>query len=87
MNPRPRSVLVALVIPVVAVILGVSLIGPSSATVFGIPALFIFMFVMFPVTSALMAFTWKQWDQFDDYDADTATHPEEQPHATEETTA
>lgn len=85
MNPRPRSVIVALVIPVVAVILGVSLIGPSSATVFGIPALFVFMFVMFPVTSALMAFTWKRWDQFDDYDGDTVTA--DQPQATEETAA
>ena len=61
MKPRWQSVITSLVVPVVLVLSGVLVLGPSSYTVFGVPLLFVFVFVMFPVATVLMWVSWRVW--------------------------
>lgn len=70
MIPRTASVVIALITPVVLVTLGVLLLGGSTSTLFGIPLILIFMFVMFPVTSLLMWTSWRLFDKDADYQLD-----------------
>lgn len=70
MVPRTASVVIALITPVVLVTLGVLLLGGSTATLFGIPLILIFMFIMFPVTSLLMWISWRLFDKAADYQLD-----------------
>lgn len=70
MIPRTASVLIALITPVALVTLGVLLLGGSSATMYGIPLILLFMFVMFPVTSLLMWISWRLFDKDGDYQLD-----------------
>ncbi|MET3143934.1 UNVERIFIED_ORG: fucose permease [Arthrobacter sp. UYEF10] len=71
MNPNPKSLLLALVLPFVLMITGVAVLGPSDARIFGVPAIFLFMFVMFPTVSALMAVAWRRWDRHEIFDDET----------------
>ncbi|MET4147500.1 hypothetical protein [Arthrobacter sp. UYCo732] len=71
MNPNPKSLLLALVLPFVLMTAGVAVLGPSDARIFGVPAIFLFVFVMFPTASALMAVAWRRWDRHDIYDEET----------------
>lgn len=68
MKPNPKSVLVALVLPLALLIGGVALLGPSEVRVLGIPAIFVFMVVLFPATAGLMALAWNIWDKHEAYD-------------------
>lgn len=68
MKPNPKSVLVALVLPFVLMIAGVTILGPSEARVFGIPAIFVFMIVLFPTITGLMVLAWNVWDKHESYD-------------------
>ncbi|PYI65706.1 hypothetical protein CVV68_16795 [Arthrobacter livingstonensis] len=70
MIPRTASVVIALITPVTLVTLGVLLLGGSTATIFGIPLILLFMFVMFPVTSLLMWISWRLFDKDGDYQLD-----------------
>ncbi|WP_113718240.1 DUF3311 domain-containing protein [Arthrobacter dokdonensis] len=70
MIPKTASVVIALITPVVLVTLGVLLLGGSTATIFGVPLILMFMFVMFPVTSLLMWISWRLFDQNADYQLD-----------------
>lgn len=63
MKPHWQSVIIALVVPIVLVLAGVLLLGPSSRTVSGVPVLFVFIFAMFPVTTVLMWVSWQTWDR------------------------
>ena len=49
---------------------GVLLLGGSTATVFGVPLILAFMFVMIPVTSLLMWISWRLFDKEADYQLD-----------------
>lgn len=71
MKPNPKSMLVALVLPFALLIGGVALLGPSEARVFGIPSIFVFMVVLFPVTAGLMALAWNIWDKHEAYDEES----------------
>ncbi len=73
MNPNPRSMLIALGIPAVTITVGVLTLGGSTATIFGVPVLFMLIFAMFPVTSALMACSWYLFDRDADYEEEPAT--------------
>lgn len=70
MIPRTASVVIALITPVALVTLGVLLLGGSTATIYGIPLILLFMFVMFPVTSLLMWISWRLFDKDGDYQLD-----------------
>lgn len=70
MIPKARSVLLALGVPVVLVTVGVLTLGGSTATMFGVPVIFVFMFAMFPITSLLMWMSWRLFDRHNDYQLD-----------------
>ena len=70
MVPRLASFVIALITPVVLVTVGVLLLGGSTATVFGVPLILAFMFVMIPVTSLLMWISWRLFDKEADYQLD-----------------
>lgn len=70
MIPRTASVVIALITPVTLVTLGVLLLGGSTATIFGIPLILLFMFAMFPLTSLLMWISWRLFDKHADYQLD-----------------
>ena len=68
MYPRLRSFIVALVVPAALLVTGILILGPAHTTVLGMPAVLVFMFCMFPLTSVLMAVSWHRWDKHDDYE-------------------
>ena len=68
MYPRLRSFIVALALPAALLVSGILVLGPSHSTVLGMPAVLVFMFCMFPLTSALMAYSWHRWDRHADYE-------------------
>ncbi|WP_064445137.1 DUF3311 domain-containing protein [Rhodococcus sp. YH3-3] len=70
MVPKMASVFIALITPVLLVTVGVLLLGGSTATVFGVPLILAFMFIMFPVTSLLMWISWRLFDKDADYHLD-----------------
>ncbi|GGG69136.1 hypothetical protein GCM10011374_36940 [Kocuria dechangensis] len=72
MKPNPKSVLVALVLPIALMVAGVSLLGPSEARVLGVPAIFVYVVVLFPTVAGLMALAWNLWDKHESYDEEPA---------------
>jgi 4-hydroxybenzoate polyprenyltransferase len=77
MNPNPKSMLIVLGIPLLALTAGVLFLGGSTATIFSVPVLFVFVFALFPVTTALMAIAWRLYDRDADYEEDSAAAPSE----------
>lgn len=68
MTPDPRSVALSLVVPAVILVLGTIVLGPSGAVVLGVPAIYLLIFCLFPLTSALMFISWRLWDRHAEYD-------------------
>jgi Protein of unknown function (DUF3311) len=60
---NPGSVLVGLVVPFVAVVGGVAVLGPSSALVAGIPVVYFWMFLWFVLTTVCLAASWFFFDR------------------------
>lgn len=60
---NPWSVVVGLMIPFVAVVGGVAVLGRSRALVFGMPAVFLWIFVWFLLTSVCLAVSWYAFDR------------------------
>jgi Protein of unknown function (DUF3311) len=57
------SVLVGLVIPFVAVVGGVAVLGPSQSLVLGIPVVYFWVFLWFVLTSVCLAASWYFFDR------------------------
>jgi hypothetical protein len=62
---NPRSILVGLVIPFVAVVGGVVLLGRSEFLVAGIPIVYFWVFLWFVLTSVCLAASWYLFDRRD----------------------
>lgn len=60
---NPWSVLVGLVVPFLAVVGGVAVLGRSQALVFGMPVVFLWIFAWFLLTSACLAVCWYVFDR------------------------
>ncbi|NHN54843.1 DUF3311 domain-containing protein [Calidifontibacter sp. DB0510] len=65
MGHETKSVLVALVIPVVGILAGVLLLSGSTASVLGFPAVLVWLFAWMPITALLMHIAWVRWDRED----------------------
>lgn len=57
------SLIVGLVVPFVAVVGGVAVLGRSEALVLGIPVVFAWVFAWFVLTSACLAVSWYVFDR------------------------
>lgn len=60
---NPGSLLVGLVIPFVAVVGGVAVLGRSEALVLGIPIVYFWVFLWFVLTSVCLAASWYLFDR------------------------
>ncbi|MCA1729118.1 MAG: DUF3311 domain-containing protein [Actinobacteria bacterium] len=60
---NPGSVLVGLVIPFVAVVGGVAVLGRSEALILGIPIVYSWVFLWFVLTSVCLAASWYLFDR------------------------
>jgi hypothetical protein len=60
---KPGSVVVGLVIPFVAVVGGVAVLGGSETTVAGIPVVYFWMFLWFVLTTVCLAASWFLFDR------------------------
>ena len=58
-----RSVLVGLVVPFVAVVGGVALLGRSQSLVLGIPVVYFWVFLWFVLTTVCLAASWYLFDR------------------------
>ena len=74
---NPGSVLIGLVIPFVAVVGGVAVLGRSEATVAGIPIVYFWVFLWFVLTSVCLAASWYLFDRKDFEDEDTMEETQE----------
>jgi nitrate/nitrite transporter NarK len=65
---NPGSVVVGLVIPFVAVVGGVAVLGRSEAMVLGLPLVYFWVFLWFVLTTLCLAASWYLFDRgdFDD---------------------
>ncbi len=59
---NPWSVVVGLVVPFLAVVGGVAVLGRSQALVLGMPVAFLWIFVWFLLTSVCLAVSWYVFD-------------------------
>jgi hypothetical protein len=59
---KPWSVVVGLVVPFVAVVGGVAVLGGSKALVLGIPVVYFWIFLWFVLTSVCLAACWYFFD-------------------------
>ena len=59
---NPGSVLIGLVIPFVAVVGGVAVLGRSQSLVMGIPIVFFWVFLWFVLTTLCLATSWYLFD-------------------------
>lgn len=57
------SVLIGLVVPAAAILVGVPLVADTSVHVFGIPLLFFWMFCCFPFTTVCLWVSWRFFDR------------------------
>ncbi|MBA4115407.1 MAG: DUF3311 domain-containing protein [Rubrobacter sp.] len=62
---NPGSVLVGLVIPFVAVVGGVAVLGRSELLVAGIPIVYFWVFLWFVLTTVCLAASWYLFDRKD----------------------
>jgi hypothetical protein len=60
---NPGSVLVGLVVPFVAVVGGVALLGRSQSLIMGIPVVFFWVFLWFVLTTVCLATSWYLFDR------------------------
>lgn len=60
-----KSLIIGLVVPYVAVLLGVTFLGPSHAMLAGIPLSYLWIFLWFILTSVCLAISWHYFDQFE----------------------
>ena len=60
---HPGSILIGLVIPFVAVVGGVAILGRSESTVAGIPIVYFWIFLWFVLTSVCLAASWYLFDR------------------------
>ena len=60
---KPWSVLIGLVIPFVAVVGGVAVLGGSRALVLGMPVVYFWVFLWFVLTSVCLAVSWFFFDR------------------------
>ncbi len=68
---NPWSVVVGLVIPFVAVVGGVAVLGRSEAVVLGMPLVYFWVFLWFVLTTLCLAASWYLFDRggFEDEEA------------------
>ena len=68
------SILIGLVVPALALVVGIPLVSDTSIYVAGIPLLFFWVFLWFPLTSICL---WISWNVFDrqHYDLDRKDRP------------
>ncbi len=57
------SLIVGLVVPFVAVVGGVGVLGPSEALLAGIPVVYFWMFLWFVLTTVCLAASWFFFDR------------------------
>lgn len=57
------SILIGLVVPFVAVVGGVAVLGGSGATVIGIPVVYFWLFLWFVLTTVCLAASWFFFDR------------------------
>ncbi|MDQ4003263.1 MAG: DUF3311 domain-containing protein [Actinomycetota bacterium] len=62
---NPGSLLVGLVIPFVAVVGGVAVLGRSELLVAGVPVVYFWVFLWFVLTSVCLAASWYLFDRRD----------------------
>jgi hypothetical protein len=62
---NPGSVVVGLVIPFVAVVGGVAILGRSEAVVLGMPLVYFWVFLWFVLTTLCLAASWYLFDRGD----------------------
>ena len=62
---NPGSLLVGLVIPFVAVVGGVAVLGRSELSVAGMPIVYFWMFLWFVLTTVCLAASWYLFDRKD----------------------
>jgi hypothetical protein len=60
---NPGSVLVGLVVPFVAVVGGVAVLGGSQSLVMGVPIVFFWVFLWFVLTTVCLAASWYLFDR------------------------
>lgn len=60
---KPGSVLIGLVLPFVAVVGGVAVLGGSRASFAGIPLVYFWMFLWFVLTTVCLAASWFFFDR------------------------
>jgi uncharacterized membrane protein len=60
---NPGSVLIGLVVPFVAVVGGVAVLGRSQSLVMGIPIVFFWVFLWFVLTTVCLAASWYLFDR------------------------
>ncbi len=60
---NPGSVLVGLVIPFVAVVGGVAVLGRSPSLIMGIPVVYFWVFLWFVLTTLCLAASWYFFDR------------------------
>lgn len=60
---NPGSLLVGLVIPFVAVVGGVAVLGRSELSVAGVPVVYFWMFLWFVLTTVCLAASWFLFDR------------------------
>ena len=54
-----KSVVIGLVLPAVGVLLIMPLLAATSVRVFGVPLLFVWIFLLFPLTSLCLWLAWR----------------------------
>jgi nitrate/nitrite transporter NarK len=62
---NPWSVVVGLVIPFVAIVGGVAVLGRSEAVVLGMPVVYFWVFLWFVLTTLCLAASWYLFDRRD----------------------
>ncbi len=77
---NPGSVLIGLVIPFVAVVGGVAILGRSELLVAGMPIVYFWVFLWFILTSACLAASWYFFDRedFEEEEANEERREEEE---------
>lgn len=60
---NPGSILVGLVVPFVAVVGGVAVLGRSDLSVAGMPVVYFWVFLWFVLTSVCLAASWYLFDR------------------------
>ena len=77
---NPWSVVIGLVIPFVAVVGGVAVLGRSEAVVLGMPVVYFWVFLWFVLTTLCLAASWYLFDRgdFEDEEAFEEQREEEE---------